>query len=56
MIVLNEVLYAEEWLEKDVPWKKAGHVLHYVAKYYFYKGYSKDDVREKLNELSLIHI
>ena len=23
MIVLNEVLYAEEWLEKDVPWKKA---------------------------------
>lgn len=39
MIVLNEVLYAEEWLEKDVPWKKAGHVLHYVAKYYFYKGY-----------------
>lgn len=29
MIVLNEVLYAEEWLEKDVPWKKAGHVLHY---------------------------
>ena len=34
MIVLNEVLYAEEWLEKDVPWKKAGHVLHYVAKYY----------------------
>ena len=50
MIVLNEVLYAEEWLEKDVPWKKAGHVLHYVAKYYFYKGYLKDDVREKLNE------
>ena len=50
MIVLNEVLYAEEWLEKDVPWKKAGHVLYYVAKYYFYKGYSKDDVREKLNE------
>lgn len=39
MIVLNEVLYAEEWLEKDVPWKKAGHVLHYVAKYYFYKGW-----------------
>lgn len=55
MIVLNEVLYAEEWLEKDVPWKKAGHVLHYVAKYYFYKGYSKDDVREKLNEYMLRH-
>ena len=30
MIVLNEVLYAEEWLEKDVPWKKAGHVLHSI--------------------------
>ena len=55
MIVLNEVLYAEEWLEKDVPWKKAGHVLHYAAKYYFYKGYSKDDVREKLNEYMLRH-
>lgn len=55
MIVLNEVLYAEEWIEKDVPWKKAGHVLHYVAKYYFFKGYSKDDVREKLNEYMLRH-
>ena len=55
MIVLNEVLYAEEWLEKDVPWKKAGHVLHYIAKYYFHKGYSKDDVREKLNEYMLRH-
>lgn len=38
-----------------MPWKKAGHVLHYVAKYYFYKGYSKDDVREKLNEYMLRH-
>lgn len=53
MIVLNEREYAERWLEKDVPWKRVGHVLHFVAKLYFSKGYSKEDVRVKLNEYML---
>ena len=56
MIVLNEREYAERWLEKDVPWKKVGHVLHFVAKLYFSKGYSKEDVRVKLNEYMLRHL
>lgn len=55
MIVLNERDYALEWLDKDVSWKNVGHVLHFVAKYYFSQGYLKDDVRIRLNDYLIKH-
>ena len=55
MIVLNERDYALNWLEKDVTWKNVGHVLHFIAKYYFAQCFPKDEVRSRLNDYLIKH-
>lgn len=56
MVVLNEREYAEELLQKDVTCRTAGHALHYIAKLYFSQGYSKEEVKKKLDDFLVAHM
>ena len=56
MVVLNEREYAEELLQKDVTCRTAGHALHYIEKLYFSQGYSKEEVKKKLDDFLVAHM